>query len=418
LRFDVAAVDDEAPVRTALRRLLRSADSTVAEFASGEEFLASLDVQRLGCVTPSRVCTATLRHRADGNRAMARQPSGVRLAGWILVAVVGGAAVLWLGLPTSNRQDDSLVRDDAGLMSVAQRDQVARYHQHLLDDFDIDFRVVTGRGLDDVNRVAVERFRAIGENSRSRSGRALLLLIDATSNQARLEVGYQLEGSFPDVFVGYVERRQMVPFFEVDRVADGILATTELIVTQAQQSANAMDVALEAWVASSGGGGAVTAARLGAGPQQVDVATDDVPPGRTPEATLHAYFQAMGAHNANPGLAIYTPETREMLARWLTTPAQMDNVVRTYGRCQPGQLIVSAEGNRAVIRYRISETACAPFFFQRRSGQWQLDLTMMQRAIRFDAGNAWRFVARVSPPYGFAFADWQFDARGYPRADR
>jgi FixJ family two-component response regulator len=38
----IAVVDDETPVRTMLRRVLRLADYEVATFASGEEFLASL----------------------------------------------------------------------------------------------------------------------------------------------------------------------------------------------------------------------------------------------------------------------------------------------------------------------------------------------------------------------------------------
>lgn len=46
----VAVVDDEAPVRTALKRLLRLADYEVAVFASGEELLASLDARRPECV--------------------------------------------------------------------------------------------------------------------------------------------------------------------------------------------------------------------------------------------------------------------------------------------------------------------------------------------------------------------------------
>ncbi len=46
----VAVVDDEAPVRTALARLLRLGDYDVAIFASGEEFLASLDARRPDCV--------------------------------------------------------------------------------------------------------------------------------------------------------------------------------------------------------------------------------------------------------------------------------------------------------------------------------------------------------------------------------
>jgi FixJ family two-component response regulator len=43
-------VDDEAPVRTALGRLLRLADYDVVTFASGEEFLASIAVRRPECV--------------------------------------------------------------------------------------------------------------------------------------------------------------------------------------------------------------------------------------------------------------------------------------------------------------------------------------------------------------------------------
>lgn len=46
----IAIVDDEAPVRVALGRLLRLADYEVASFGSGEEFLASLDTRRPACV--------------------------------------------------------------------------------------------------------------------------------------------------------------------------------------------------------------------------------------------------------------------------------------------------------------------------------------------------------------------------------
>ena len=46
----IAVVDDEAPVRTALGRLLRLADYEVASFGSGDEFLASLSVRVPACV--------------------------------------------------------------------------------------------------------------------------------------------------------------------------------------------------------------------------------------------------------------------------------------------------------------------------------------------------------------------------------
>ena len=45
----IAIVNDEAPVRVALGRLLRLADYEVEAFGSGEEFLASLDVRCPAC---------------------------------------------------------------------------------------------------------------------------------------------------------------------------------------------------------------------------------------------------------------------------------------------------------------------------------------------------------------------------------
>jgi FixJ family two-component response regulator len=46
----VAVVDDEAPVRTALGRLLRLSDYDVVSFVCGEEFLAALAGWRPDCV--------------------------------------------------------------------------------------------------------------------------------------------------------------------------------------------------------------------------------------------------------------------------------------------------------------------------------------------------------------------------------
>ena len=46
----IAVVDDEASVRTALGRLLRLADYKVADFGSGEDFLAWLATHRPDCV--------------------------------------------------------------------------------------------------------------------------------------------------------------------------------------------------------------------------------------------------------------------------------------------------------------------------------------------------------------------------------
>ncbi|MDM0114974.1 response regulator [Variovorax sp. J22R133] len=45
----IAVVDDESPMRTMLRRVLRLADYQVTAFSSGEEFLDSLNTQLPAC---------------------------------------------------------------------------------------------------------------------------------------------------------------------------------------------------------------------------------------------------------------------------------------------------------------------------------------------------------------------------------
>ncbi len=41
----------------------------------------------------------------------------------------------------------------------------------------------------------------------------MLFLIDPSGKQVRIEIGYDLEPIFTDGFTGYIERRQMTPFF-------------------------------------------------------------------------------------------------------------------------------------------------------------------------------------------------------------
>ena len=105
-----------------------------------------------------------------------------------------------------------------------------------------------------------------------------------------------------------------------------------------------------------------------------------------------------------------------MLKGRTLTPAQMDNLVRTYRRCHAEPPRSAPGGGFAVIRYPPAERACAPWFFRRIGGRWALDLTMMQGAIRFNHSNFWRFDMSARHPYRFAFEDWRFDRHGFPQA--
>jgi uncharacterized protein len=130
-----------------------------------------------------------------------------------LALVIGVALPLTATLRHARAPSPALsVVDGAGLLSAGERSAIASFHDRLLADYDIDYRVVTAVGNEDVDGVGHEAFGALGVGSRSGSGRGLLLLINPSADRVRLEVAAGLEGVFTDTFVAYLEQRQMVPF--------------------------------------------------------------------------------------------------------------------------------------------------------------------------------------------------------------
>ncbi|HUF10804.1 MAG TPA: TPM domain-containing protein [Rhodothermales bacterium] len=329
------------------------------------------------------------------------------------------ALVVTIGILLLLRPEPILI-DEAELLERDEREFISEYHGYLVQDYDIDYRVFTTDSERLILEEAVDLFERIGVGSQSEWSHGLLLVINPALDQVRLEVGYSLEGTFPDAFVAYIEQRQMVPFFADGRVADGILATTELIVDRAQRAAERDGFgADEIWMIGSGGAGAQTDARIGEGYEAPSGPVEDgdrlFSPAGSPEDALSAYFRAMDARNANPNLPIYSPATQAMLDERTVTPAQMDMVVRTYRDCTAEPARYDQTGQLAVIRYPPAERRCAPLFFVKQGEPWMLDLASMSRAVRFGRTNAWHRSEAGFGEYGFAFEDWGFDGNGFPR---
>ncbi|WP_301102985.1 TPM domain-containing protein [Propionivibrio sp.] len=348
----------------------------------------------------------------------------------MMIRQIGIIALIASLLPACSREP-TLINDAARLLSAKQAASVATFHHYLLADHDIDYRVLTLTQGGDLNRYTSQQFQALKVGSASKGGRGLLLVLDTADNKVRLEVSRSLEAAYPDAFIAYIEQRQMTPFFAAGRVADGILATTELIVTRAQHTQTNQGWDDEVWSpAATAGGGATANARLDGAP--VPATISDTPnaqkPGQgdsplaqnSPEVTLQAYLNAMSTRNASPDLDIYSAPTRAMLKQWVVTPAQMDNIVATYRDCHADAVRYDAQQTLAVIRYPVDERMCSPWFFVRQGDRWQLDLTAMQGLIRFGRDNSWHFDVQLinQHPYQFAFADWGFDNRGYPQKMR
>jgi uncharacterized protein len=304
------------------------------------------------------------------------------------------------------------VEDRAAIFQPAELVRVTEYHAALLAGHDIDYRVLSMAGANELERTAHEYFRESGVGSLSTAGRGLLLVIDPAGERVRLEVSTSLEGVYTDAFVAYVQNRQMVPFFAAGRVTDGILATTELIVTRAQEARAGAEFAPPMSPASMGGGASTSTSISMAGnesgqqTQQVGIA------GRAPEQVVAIYHERMASRDARTDLSLYSDGTVTMLRDWVVTPAQMDSVARTYRSCTPDA--VRTRGTMAVVRYRADQRRCAPYFLRREDDTWKLDLAGMSNAIRFNHENQWHFQGPPPADYAFAFEDWRLDRQGFP----
>ncbi len=310
----------------------------------------------------------------------------------------------------------ALADDAAGLLTADHVARIREYHTAILDAYDIDYRVATVPGTPDLNLAAARRFEALRVGEFSTAGRGLLLLIAPDADRLRIEVGRGLEPVFTDAFVAYVEDRQMVPFFRAGRVADGILATTELIADRAGDGIRSAAFADPAGgtVEPSTGAGALTAARIGEGYQAPRTGTGAaVAAGPAPQDVVAAYLEAMAAGNADPDLAIFTPGSQAFLRGRVVTRAQMRQIAETYRDCGAPRVFQAA--GRAVVRYPPEQRECAPFFLLAAKDGWQLDLSPMAGAIRFNHRNQWRFADGPPADFAFAFEDWQFDSKGFPR---
>lgn len=315
-------------------------------------------------------------------------------------------------------QPDTWLEDRNGLLGEEPSDHLNTAHRQLLEDHDIDYRVVIESDDGDINRRAVELFKSLSVGEHSDSGRGLLLLLDPGQDRVRIEVSRALEGVYPDVLISYLERHQMVPFFRRNRVADGIGATTELIVTRAQEAEASQAFDPSTLPAASDGAGATTGADLGKGPQPPTAGQPRRElPGGGPRQTVLAYLDAMADRDSRADLPIYTSATRQMLRDWTMTPAQMDNLVSSYRNCSRGEVLQSTDGQFAVLRYGIDERQCPPWFLANSDGSWRLALHVQQQALGFGRGNAWHF-RRMIHRYRFGFMDWRLDSNGYPHSER
>ena len=319
-------------------------------------------------------------------------------------------------------QSPRIIVDDAGVVSFSPeiRNQYREYNDALLEDFDVDFRVITTESGEDLNSFTNSAFDIFQRESRSRSGKAILLVINTHLDEARMGVSMALEPIYTDFFISYIERKGMVPYFRASRVADGVYMMMELVRDRAFEAEQGMEF-MEPMETKSLGGGALNDALIG----QIDpkakegenITTDT---NDTPEIILVKHLWALKSHNKNPNLEIYSQATQDFFQNWTVTDINQENEFRFISQCRDGKVHYSTDGMRAILLHPLKQRTCCPYYFVKEQDKWRLDIATMAKVLRFNKEMDWHFSPKdreqYNVPYEYVFGGFDYDRNGYPYA--
>ncbi len=318
---------------------------------------------------------------------------------------------------------ENIIIDNAYVVSNNDKimEQYRDFNQHLLDDFDIDFRTITISDDNDIDLFANREFKRLQKESRSHSGKAILMVINTLQDKVRLEVSMALEPVYTDAFISYIERKGFVPYFRNNTIADAIYMAAELISDRAYDATEGKEF-MPPMQSKSIGAGAKTQARIGQNNlhekrgNNVASSSSD-----TPMDVLKKYLASLKAHNTNPNLDIYTDATKAFFSQHTVTEANQNNEIRFLTPCMDSKKVKYAgDGVHAVLMNDpINQRKCTPHFFKKEQGEWKLDIAAMAQVLRFNAPMDWHFDKKErlkgeAKFYAFALDGYGLDKNGYP----
>jgi tetratricopeptide (TPR) repeat protein len=285
------------------------------------------------------------------------------------------------------------------------------------DDFDsdlgIDVHIVTIAEPGSIDTQSERIFRERGIGTRAATG-GLLVLLNATTRQARIEVGYTLEGGLTDLHMGRIARDQLAPYVSYASAGMAAMDVLHYLRDQAYLAAALGNITLgEAYRARpaygdyerfvSGGAGAKTA--LADIPMDADLKRA-VPPERRAryapsadvEQSVAAFLRATADLAGDPALPLFTEGSRRMRAQYPL--ARFEELKRLERIDASLPLEYRIEGDYAVATSARPATGFVPILLHREDSLWRIDLVETWKNLFFDADGNY-FLRNGNTPYRF-----------------
>ncbi|OGQ65376.1 MAG: hypothetical protein A3F89_07165 [Deltaproteobacteria bacterium RIFCSPLOWO2_12_FULL_50_11] len=164
---------------------------------------------------------------------------------FFIATVIFLPVTLWAA---SFPRPQGLVNDFAHVLSTTTKVQLTQHVTELKQKTGIELAIVTLPSLEEepIETATVRLFEEWGIGEKKKDS-GLLILLAVEDKQARIEVGYGLEGMIPDALAGRILREGMIPFFKKGQLDQGLVMGTQLLLTRIGQQ---MGVALTGQVDS------------------------------------------------------------------------------------------------------------------------------------------------------------------------
>ena len=282
------------------------------------------------------------------------------------------------------------------------KSSTAKHLALIKKDYAIEALIVTLPSLPPshtIESLAAEMFSnwQIGSTT---GGRGVLLLLSNKEKRIKIEVSYELEDVFTDIFCGYIEDKQLKAYFLSDQVDIGLVAVIEEIEQRAQIKHQADYSVADIDQLDNGllSGGA------GAKRQLTDYREEEFsavgqyyPAGHTPDEAWHTLIRSWENKVRDPNLGVYTAVTRLAYRDFKNLPgSRYEEDVATY-KNKPYEVI--GNDTYAVIFFgKKKGWDNAPFLFCRTAAGWQFDIVHQRKYVRMGRNPHWG-IERADHPY-------------------
>lgn len=231
-------------------------------------------------------------------------------------------------------------------------------------------------------------------------GRGLLILLSNSEKLIKIEVSYELEDVFTDIFCGYIEDSQLKAYFLSDQVGIGLVALMEEIEQRSQikHQANYTVARIDQLDNELLSGGAGARRRLtDYREEDVAVVGQNYPAGRTPEEAWQTLIRSWENKVRDPNLGVYTEITRLAYRDFKNLPdSRYEADVETY-KNKPYEVIQN-DGYAVIFFGKKKGWDNAPFLFCRTADGWQFDIVHQRKYVRMGRNPHWG-IERADYPY-------------------